>query len=354
MKRFAIVGAGAAGLAAAQVLTRRGFEVVLYEKSRGVGGRVTTRRVYDCIIDHGAQVVQAPSRELQRLVLTEPLDDMPGPNEIVRPVWTFDVAGTISEGDTAANSIPRWCWPRGSTTLSKTMAAGLMIRQQVRVQRLIATGQGYTLLDETGQVLDTADAVLLTPPAPQTAEIIAASSLARNMQRALLNELGKASYRRCLSVALAYPRRPDVPWYALVNLDHQHPVAWLGCEHEKTGHAPLHVGLMLAQMSHDFSVHHWDAIEKGTYEDEIRAHSLLIHIHAYVQQLAGTLGAPLWADVHRWRYALPASHADFDTLNRTGSGLYFAGDYVDEKGRVHQAIERGWQVAEVIAHDFTD
>jgi hypothetical protein len=36
-------------------------------------------------------------------------------------------------------------------------------------------------------------------------------------------------------------------------------------------------------------------------------------------------------------------------LNGTASGLYFAGDFCVGQGRVHLAIENGWQVAELIA-----
>jgi hypothetical protein len=153
-------------------------------------------------------------------------------------------------------------------------------------------------------------------------------------------------------VALAYARRPDVPWYAMVNLDRQHMVAWLACEHAKPGHVPDDVGLMIAQMSDEFSAAHWDNVAKGTYSTaEVQASPALWQAHTAVQTLAGNLDleAPLWADVHRWRYALPAHGADFDILNSTGSGLYFAGDYVNERGRVHEAIERGWQVAEHIS-----
>jgi len=42
------------------------------------------------------------------------------------------------------------------------------------------------------------------------------------------------------------------------------------------------------------------------------------------------------------------SSADFDTLNSSGSGLFFAGDYMSGPGRLHLAIESGWRVAKLI------
>ena len=44
---IAVVGAGMAGLAAARALHDGGHRVVVFEKSRGVGGRMSTRRTPD-------------------------------------------------------------------------------------------------------------------------------------------------------------------------------------------------------------------------------------------------------------------------------------------------------------------
>jgi len=57
--RVGIVGAGIAGLACAEGLTARGHDVVLFDKGRGPGGRMSTRR-FDtpqgqAHFDHGAQ-----------------------------------------------------------------------------------------------------------------------------------------------------------------------------------------------------------------------------------------------------------------------------------------------------------
>ncbi len=57
--RIGIVGAGIAGLACAHRLAGRGHDVVLFDKGRGPGGRMSTRRVQtpggEAHFDHGAQ-----------------------------------------------------------------------------------------------------------------------------------------------------------------------------------------------------------------------------------------------------------------------------------------------------------
>lgn len=51
----AVLGAGMAGLTAARILAGKGHEVTVLEKSRGPGGRMSTRREGGYRFDHGAQ-----------------------------------------------------------------------------------------------------------------------------------------------------------------------------------------------------------------------------------------------------------------------------------------------------------
>jgi len=58
--RIAIVGAGVSGLVCGRTLASQGHQVVVFEKSRGVGGRATTRLLHGCVVDHGAQYLRLP------------------------------------------------------------------------------------------------------------------------------------------------------------------------------------------------------------------------------------------------------------------------------------------------------
>jgi predicted NAD/FAD-dependent oxidoreductase len=54
-QRIAIIGAGISGLACATELVKCGFEVSIFDKSRGVGGRMSHRYFQEWGADHGAQ-----------------------------------------------------------------------------------------------------------------------------------------------------------------------------------------------------------------------------------------------------------------------------------------------------------
>ena len=58
---IAVVGAGMAGLTLARALQARGNDVVVFEKSRGFGGRLATKRVGQATFDSGAQYFTAKS-----------------------------------------------------------------------------------------------------------------------------------------------------------------------------------------------------------------------------------------------------------------------------------------------------
>ncbi|MGA8880775.1 MAG: FAD-dependent oxidoreductase, partial [Azonexus sp.] len=56
---LALIGAGIAGLSCATALQQAGLKVSLFDKGRGPGGRMSTRRGDDWQCDHGAQYFTA-------------------------------------------------------------------------------------------------------------------------------------------------------------------------------------------------------------------------------------------------------------------------------------------------------
>ena len=54
MKKLAVIGAGLAGLTVAKQLSQS-YQVLVFDKSRGVSGRMATRRAGQFQFDHGAQ-----------------------------------------------------------------------------------------------------------------------------------------------------------------------------------------------------------------------------------------------------------------------------------------------------------
>jgi len=331
MPTVAIVGAGVAGLGAAYALRETDAEVTVFERRESVGGRAATRRRDGCTVDVGANYCKDGDDRVARLLrgeLSDGLVDTEG------PVWTFDADGEISEG--RGDGGPKWTYREGLAALGERLraASDATVRTGTEVAGLARDGETWRVQSSDGETLR-ADAVVLTPPAPTTAELLADSDWADDGFRSSLVEAATAvPYRTVLSVALHYDDRPDAPYYALVNVDKNHDLGWVAREECKPGHVPDGESVLVVQPSPEWSRQRYD-----DPDDELAA--------AAAERAADLLGDAArerfdWAEVVRWREALPDACADREALNRgADAGLFFAGDWVVGEGRVHAALRSG-------------
>lgn len=81
-KPVAVIGAGLAGLSAAITLQEAGREVVIYDGSNRVGGRVATDYIDGFTLDRGFQLINAKYPELIRLGVMSELDFIFAPGTI--------------------------------------------------------------------------------------------------------------------------------------------------------------------------------------------------------------------------------------------------------------------------------
>ena len=163
-----IVGAGMAGLTAAAVLQERGWDVVLLDKGRGVGGRMATRRIGGSYFDHGAQFFTVRDSRFREAVARWESGN------VVMP-W-FTEGGHV-----------RYRAVNGMTSLTKHLAKTLNVRLETKVQRVNPEHKGWRVFTEAGES-SSARALLLTAPAPQCSS--------RNVPNSC--RLKSSSYRRAL------------------------------------------------------------------------------------------------------------------------------------------------------------
>jgi len=351
MLSIAIVGAGCSGLAAAHVLQDAGYTVTLFEQSDDVGGRATTGKQNGFIYDYGAQYIKGGSLVSEKLITERfRVGDL---IDIGKPVWIFDSQRCIQEGDPVQNADPKWTYRSGLVMLAKRMAEGLDVRLNTCVSLIEQVHSIWRLYDISGQVLGDFEHLLITIPANQAIELLRGDKGAMNWtptgwMGVVSANLGKARYNPLLSVMLGYGMvLRSRPYYALVNTDKGHPISWLAWEHEKAAErVPQGAGLLIAQMAPQYTLDHWDAPNNDIVEDVGRLTAELID---------EDLPVPVFTDIRRWRYALPAEKADGVEVNAASlpHGLAFCGDgYIG--GRVHLALEDGIRVAHQIIQGRTE
>jgi len=337
--RVGVVGAGAAGAAAAYALRDAHTTVTILEKSGGVCGRAATRRKDGCRYDHGANYLKDADEWTASMVPELGTD---GLADIEEPVWTFDAAGQIAEGH--GNDGMKWSWSGGMTQLAKRLLArtDATVHRRTRVESIERTPEGtWGLTDTDGGDHGPFDALLLTPPAPQTADLLRATTWDDARLNPLLGAVDDVAYRTIRTLVLHYPFRESYPWYGLVNTDKEHDVGWLSREECKPGHVPDGESLLIVQMSPAWSAEH--------YDDSIDDAAAVAADHA-----ASLLGDdryrdPDWVDDQGWRYALPEAAAASEPLRAAeAAGLYVAGDWVAGEGRVAAALRAGRDAGERI------
>lgn len=339
MPSIAIIGAGCSGLAAAHILRDAGHDVTVFEQSNVVGGRAATGKRNGFIYDYGAQYIKGDDPSAISSQWINRRFRLPDLVDIAKPVWIFDKYGHIQEGDPLQNTAPKWTYRSGLNALPRRMAQELNVRLETGIERLRVNGDGWNAFDQAGQPVGDFARVLVTLPAPHAIALIAASRLPDDLGKEICAILRPAVYNPLISVALGYRTAPrSRPYYALVNTDKAHPISWLAWEHEKAPErVPPGAGLLIAQMAPQYSRDHWQMPD-----DELIREG----VHLVSSFLNETLTSPVFTDVYRWPYALPAQKADADALNAftLPHGLAFCGDtFVG--GRVHLAIEHGVKVA---------
>lgn len=165
----AIVGAGVAGLATAKLLCAAGLKTTLFDKGRGLGGRLARRRTEWGNIDIGApffHLGEPSMADLSRLAPALALQ----PLNWRQQVWP----------QTGVLSAPRlvndlYAVDGNSNQLCHHLADGLDIELSRRVAALDHQGGGITVWDNGGHRLGHFDAVVVAVPADQCRELLPGS-----------------------------------------------------------------------------------------------------------------------------------------------------------------------------------
>ena len=317
--KVGIVGAGIAGLSAGRELQKLGHQAVLFEKSRGPGGRCATRRRGDFFWDSGATSILPRGKALEQVILEElPTDEL---TRITLPVATHENL-RVRPGDPRRGGT-RYCYQNGINMLAKLLAAGLDIRTDVGVDAIEKLGEQFKI---AGEIFD---AVILTCPIPQTSLLL----WGMNESRAI----GNVRYRPCISVLLGYETPlPETHYFAVLDPEQSHPLTWWSLESNKVpGRPPT----LVAQMNRTFSAREYDRADAD----------LVSTVSTYIASLIGNAHAvPAVSDVMRWKYSQPESFADFGQVNPPGSKIILASDGL-LGGHLEDAYEVGLKAARMLA-----
>lgn len=210
-----VVGAGISGLLAAGELQNAGWTVTVVDKGRGVGGRMATRRLGGARLDHGAQFFTVREDRFSGLVDGWLADG-------VAAEWTRGFAD--AEGNQNPDGHPRYRGAQGMTSIPKYLAADLDVRTGERVVLADRTGDGWTVVCESGLSVS-GGALLLTAPVPQSLRLAESGDYA--LPGEARRQLEDISYDPCLALMALLDGESPVPEPGGVQIKDE-PLDWIG------------------------------------------------------------------------------------------------------------------------------
>jgi renalase len=339
-RHFAIVGAGMAAVTCARTLVQAGHRVTVFEKSRGVAGRMATRDSAFGSFDHGAQYFTARDpRFLQALQTTPELCKRWSANS----VQVLDELGRAS-GPAKPDPDAHWVAVPGMKSLvagwaEPLKAAGQIVLQTrvTQIERDAMNPRHWQLrteaLDGAVHVFPGFDAVLLAVPAAQAQSLLQTSKQAA----AWVKQMAEVQVAPCWTLMLAFPQamQPGLttlgPQWNAARSNH-HRIAWASRESSKPARSPIERWTVQASPA-------WS--QEHLHDDPARAEAKLLKAFT---EITGIRAEPAHVDSQRWLYAKTLKPLGQSHLWDAKKGLGVCGDWCLGH-RVEDAFVSGLELA---------
>jgi predicted NAD/FAD-dependent oxidoreductase len=328
--QIAVIGAGLSGAGCARALAEAGHELHLFDKSRGAGGRLATRRMQwvdsegqsHCTpIDHGAVGFEARSAAFQALVAD-------GVTSGLLARWQPKLAGDGLEG---ADLLPLYVPVPDMPAFCRCLVDGLPLTASFAVDSLQRTPAGWVLNAGGVSHPHVFDAVVLALPPAQAAPLLSPH---------------RADWARHAAVT------PMLPGWTLMGVAHE-PFKAVDWQAAKPNSGPLAWVIRHESRPGRQAVpgqSHWVAHARAAWSRQHLERSAP-WVQAELQMaLERCLGQALqWQhlQVHRWRYALPQPNRSLPADNSWWDpelGLGVCGDFLGGAG-----AEGAWSSGQALA-----
>jgi len=290
----------------ARKLVEAGHRVVVFEKSRSLGGRCASRKFGDHVVDSGVQYFTLRDPEVRKEVQSIAGDQM---KTVTLPIY--------EGGKIYRDGEERFYLADGNNRLGKLLAEGLEVRKETEVGGVLLRDRRWEVAGELF------DRVVSCAPWPQSAALYGMTG-------------NQVAFEPNLTACLEYLIPWDESKYATLDSTGHEPLAWVGCENAKEGRIQGGKSVYVIQAS---TVYSQKYLEKDPVE-------WLSDLSERLEKSWGLSPDKRGATFgHRWRYARRGRGANH--LSALAEGLYLCGDSVSDS-RVESVWKSGIEVAEKI------
>lgn len=249
-----------------------GIQLTVFDKSRGVGGRMSTRYDEDLEYDHGAQFFTARSKPFQSLLETL------SASRVVAE-WEAKVV-TLEQHRKPYKRLwfePHYVSTPRMNTICKHLLNDVELQRGVKIESVSTEQNAHALIDDKNIQHGPFDWVIATAPAEQTMHLFPASTRA----------LDRVQFAPCF--ALMMPWRSRLPtWHAATIKDPC--LAWLCLNQFKPGRT--HPPALMVHSQGDWAAQNFHRPVEEVKLDMLSRLSTFIDIPDKDE-----------VNIHRWRYA---------------------------------------------------
>ncbi len=311
--KIAIIGAGISGLVVARELTKLA-KITVFEKARGVGGRMATRSIDNYQFDHGSQHFFVKTTAFKNFL--QPLEE-----QKIISRWDADFceidSNKIVHRTKWSKENPHFVGTPKMNNLCKYLATDIDVKSQVQVKNIVKKNNQWQLFDLENQSLGEFDWVISTAPAKQTADLIPECFCH-------LQQVKNIKMTGCFSLMLAFEKPLEISWQAA--LVRNSKISWISLDSSK----PQRIS------KNCLVVHSTNSWAEENMENDLDC--LKSELISELSQIIGfNANEAIHANIHRWRYANISKQKGDESLVDKVNKLATCGDWLIH-GRIESAF----------------
>jgi hypothetical protein len=313
----AVIGAGLSGLACAHRLREAGAAVRVFDKARGPGGRLATRRTAQWQADIGAQYFTAREPDFLEAVQGWARAGVVAEWHVSLAWLERGAARPVADGEVRWVGIPRM------SAITRHLADAMDVEPGQRIEALGGTGSGWRLHGDGGDTHGPFDAVAVALPAPQAAALLEPAN------PALAREVAAVPMQGCWAAVLTVDATA-MPFDGAFVVDH--PLRWIAHDGGKPGRDGSST---------------WVAHAAPGWSDariEQTAEATLPELVAQFEDATAAPGSAHGLLAHKWRYSQSTRSRDAGCLFDAEQGIGACGDWCNGN-RVEGAWTSGRRLA---------
>tara|TARA_Y100001934_G_scaffold257229_1_gene326087 strand:- start:15214 stop:16203 length:990 start_codon:yes stop_codon:yes gene_type:complete len=324
MKKIAIIGAGVAGLTALQTLSKHGCSVTVFDKSRGSGGRLSSKKSGDSSWDMGAQFMRAHTDEFKAQLKIWEADGWVAHWDVTP--WAINGTQRTASPD----DIDRYVGMPRMTGLSRKLleAADDFITQTRIIETQFNSESGtWSLTADDGTEFGPFDELIINTPPQQALPLLPAESQ-------LSEQVSGIHMLPCWTLLLGFEDALECAFDAA--FVKSGPISWIARNNSKPGRDAREAWVI--QANHEWSERKKDAPREQVQQELEEAFAIA----------TGCTAAPSDIWLHRWLYSLPANSSGLGALRDEAHNLTLCGDWC-----LKPSIEGAWLSGRAAAHILT-